>query len=42
MSHKIDPRNLLDDLLAKAKSAGAEAADAVLFEGASLSHAQRL
>lgn len=34
--------NLLDDLLAKAKAAGAEAADAVLFESAALSHAQRL
>jgi PmbA protein len=34
--------SLLDDLIAKARRAGAEAADAVLFEGVSLSHAQRL
>ena len=34
--------DLLDQLLAKAKAAGAEAADAVLFDSVSLSHAQRL
>ena len=34
--------NLLDDLLKKAKAAGAEEADAVLIRSASISHAQRL
>ena len=34
--------DLLQDLVARAKKAGADAADAVLFEGVSLSHAQRL
>src|SRR5260221_9692200 len=34
--------DLLQDLVARAKKAGADAADAVLFEGASLSHARRL
>ncbi len=34
--------DLLGDLLTKAKAAGAEAADAVLFDSVSLSHAQRL
>jgi PmbA protein len=34
--------DLLQDLLARAKKAGADAADAVLFEGVSLSHARRL
>src|SRR5579863_650817 len=34
--------DLLQDLVARAKRAGADAADAVLFEGASLSHARRL
>src|SRR5260221_11676713 len=34
--------DLLQDLVARAKKAGADAADAVLFEGTSLSHAQRL
>ncbi len=34
--------DLLDDLLTRAKAAGAEAADAVLFDSVSLSHAQRL
>ncbi len=34
--------DLLGGLLAKAKAAGAEAADAVLFDSVSLSHAQRL
>lgn len=37
-----EPLNLLDDLLAKAKAAGAEAADAILVKSAALSHAQRL
>ena len=35
----LDP---LDDLLTRAKAAGAEAADAVLFDSIALSHAQRL
>src|SRR5579863_9389381 len=34
--------DLLQDLIGKARRAGADAADAVLFEGASLSHARRL
>ncbi len=34
--------DLLQDLVARARKAGADAADAVLFEGVSLSHAQRL
>src|SRR5881398_187502 len=34
--------DLLQDLVARAKKAGADAADAVLFEGTSLSHARRL
>jgi PmbA protein len=34
--------DLLADLLAKAKHAGADAADAVLFEGVALAHARRL
>src|SRR3979411_58585 len=34
--------DLLQDLVGRAKKAGADAADAVLFEGASLSHARRL
>ena len=34
--------DLLQDLLARAKKAGADAADAVLVEGVSLSHARRL
>ncbi len=42
MTSKIDPPSLLGDLLAKAKAAGADGADGVLFQGASLSHAQRL
>src|SRR5947207_2144947 len=45
--HKFDKEtanaiDLLQDLLDKALKAGADAADAVLFEGASLSHARRL
>src|SRR5882724_8389946 len=34
--------DLLQDVIGKALKAGADAADAVLFEGISLSHAQRL
>ena len=34
--------DLLDDLLTRAKAAGAEAADAVLFDSIALAHAQRL
>src|SRR6266567_6043466 len=34
--------DLLQDLVARAKKAGADAADAVLFNGVSLSHARRL
>src|ERR1700757_2668664 len=34
--------NLLQDLIARAGRVGADAADAVLFEGTSLSHARRL
>src|SRR5712692_2522968 len=34
--------DLLQDLVARAKKAGADAADAVLFDGVSLSHARRL
>src|SRR5215470_986279 len=34
--------DLLQDLVGKARKAGADAADAVLFEGASLSHSRRL
>src|ERR1700738_5013998 len=34
--------DLLQDLIARARRAGADAADAVLFEGTSLSHGRRL
>ena len=37
-----DALALLDDLIGRAVKAGADAADAVLIESASLSHAQRL
>ncbi len=37
-----DPQALLDDLIARARKAGADAADAVMFENASLSVSQRL
>ena len=37
-----DALNYLDDLLKRAKAAGAEAADALLVHAAALSHAQRL
>jgi PmbA protein len=39
---ETDALSLLGDLVAQAKRHGADAADAVLFEGASVSHAQRL
>src|SRR5947209_1351676 len=34
--------DLLQDVVSRARKAGADAADAVLFEGTSLSHARRL
>ena len=37
-----DALSLIDDLIKKARRAGADAADAVLVEGVSVSHAQRL
>ncbi len=42
MSTEPQDLDLLDDLLTQAKAAGAESADAVLFDSVSLSHAQRL
>lgn len=42
MDSQTDPLDLLTDLIAKAKKAGAEAADAVYVHGVSLSHGQRL
>jgi len=42
MTATDDPLSLLGDLVAKAKKAGAEAADAVHFSATGLSHAQRL
>ena len=42
MTSDTDDLNLLSDLIAKARKAGAEAADAVFAHGVSLSHAQRL
>jgi PmbA protein len=39
---ETDAKSLLGDLIARARRSGADAADAVLFEGASISHAQRL
>jgi PmbA protein len=41
-NEKGDALDLLQDLIARARRAGADAADAVMFEGASLSHARRL
>src|SRR5262245_55572355 len=38
----VNDIDLLQDLVARAKKAGADAADAVLFEGISLWHARRL
>ena len=37
-----DALDILTTLIAKARSRGADAADAVLFEGVSISHARRL
>jgi PmbA protein len=37
-----NPLDLLQDLIGRARRAGADAADAVLFEGTSLSHGRRL
>ncbi len=42
MIEPSDALNLLDDLIAKAKAAGAEAADALVVGSVALSHAQRL
>src|SRR3546814_9100636 len=42
MTATDDPLSLLGDLVAKAKRAGAEAADAVHFSSTGMSHAQRL
>jgi PmbA protein len=42
MPQEKDALNLLADLIARAKRAGADAADAVFFEGVSMAHAQRL
>jgi len=42
MSAKADPRELLSDLIRHARTLGADAADALLVEGAALSHAQRM
>jgi PmbA protein len=42
MSQEKDAPGLLGDLIAKARRAGADQVDAVLFEGVSLSHARRL
>ena len=41
-SPSADPRNLLEDLVQRARKAGADAADALLFDSASLSLSQRL
>jgi PmbA protein len=42
MSTRTEPLDFLSELIQRARRAGADAADAVLFEGVSLSHAQRL
>src|SRR5258708_21759540 len=42
MSQETDALNLLADVIARARRAGADAADAVLVEGAAIAHAQRL
>ncbi|MSO88365.1 MAG: TldD/PmbA family protein [Rhodospirillaceae bacterium] len=42
MTTGAEALNFLSDLVARARAAGADAADAILVEGASLSHAQRL
>src|SRR5258708_39575613 len=41
-SENAAPLELLQDLIGRARRAGADAADAVLFEGTSLSHGRRL
>lgn len=38
----VNDLDLLQDVVARVQKVGADAADAVLFEGASLSHARRL
>ncbi len=42
MPSSSDSQNLLEDLIKKAKAAGADAADALMFKSVSVSHAQRL
>ncbi len=42
MTSSSESQNLLEDLIKKAKAAGADAADAVMFRSVSVSHAQRL
>jgi PmbA protein len=42
MAQIFDPLSLLGDLVSRARGAGADQADAILFDGVSLSHAQRL
>ncbi|MBV8653135.1 MAG: TldD/PmbA family protein, partial [Alphaproteobacteria bacterium] len=42
MPDQTELLNLLSDVIGRARRAGADAADAVLFEGVSMSHAQRL
>lgn len=42
MPQQTDALNLLADVIARARRAGANAADAVLVEGASMAHSQRL
>ncbi|WP_085907368.1 TldD/PmbA family protein [Kiloniella majae] len=42
MPSSSDSQNLLEDLIKKAKAAGADAADALMFRSVSVSHAQRL
>ena len=42
MSLPEDPRSLLEDLIGKAKAAGADSADGVHFESIGLAHTQRL
>jgi PmbA protein len=42
MPDQAELLNLLSDVIRRARRAGADAADAVLFEGVSMSHAQRL
>ncbi|WP_417428075.1 TldD/PmbA family protein [Kiloniella sp.] len=42
MPSSSDSQNLLEDLIKKAKAAGADSADALMFRSVSVSHAQRL